>query len=429
MSALGSSRTPSPPGLRSGTSVSPMGRNGSPPRAGSPNRAPERPFERPSDRPGQQTPEELQRKCKELDALVAYLRSVVEAKDDKIASLEAELTGYADRHAQLMASLTSAHDTATASLQNELDYKSSALRKAEEELEVARMAARENSLLQQRVRSLEDELTAIRTRHAEEVQKVRADVARVRANLAAEFHLALETALREKATEALLDLPQKAREALAEREILRYQLREQDQQIFDTSVASMNLQKEVEELRFAKKQLAKEVELHSANAAGLRARLAESEARAERALQKMDDYQGQNAALHALSDQYAQCTAQLVEAQAQARDLSGKCKRLKKALSGVCARYGLRVDMFYAEEPSRPAAGGPRASGKAPSSARPRATRKTGSASGAQQRTGRTAFGRPEPPAYSLGPRTMRADGFGKSYSQEAQERFLLPDL
>lgn len=86
--------------------------------------------------------EDLVRKLKESEALVLYLRTVVESKDDKIAHLEQEMRLAASRHSDALLNLGEIHDAAIVTLKNEISQLHDTIERMNSEMEVMQVAAR-----------------------------------------------------------------------------------------------------------------------------------------------------------------------------------------------------------------------------------------------------------------------------------------------
>lgn len=307
-------------------------------------------------------PADLVRKIRESDALVTYLRSVVEAKDERIAQLDEELRLRTTRHAEALESANSVHDAAAAALRDDLAASLAREQRLRDDLGTLTVADRENGLLRAQAGQLKGELANLRAVHAEELQALRADATRTRATLSAEFHVQLEEALREKAHEGLLRLPQRAREALAERELLRFQLADQDRQIYEACARAADAEKRVRDAEFERRLQREEAAQTVRHAAVLRRRLTEAEARLAGVTEALAEHKGQAAALQVLSSQLRDAQARLAAAEEERSSIAYRFRLAYRGLQRACEQAGVSADLFYTD---RKPASGRRAAGAA----------------------------------------------------------------
>lgn len=293
--------------------------------------------------------EDLVRKLKESEALVLYLRTVVESKDDKIAHLEQEMRLAASRHSDALLNLGEIHDAAIVTLKNEISQLHDTIERMNSEMEVMQVAARENSLLRAQIVRLKNDATVELKTHQDKMHELRSEISRVRASLATEFHTQLESVLREKTTEHLMALPVKAREALAEKELLRFQLANQDKEIFEMCTESFNLRKQLKDKEFELETLKEEIQAFSKSNAQQKKKFQAQQKRMNEILEENSDLRGQSTALQVTAKQLQDTNNKLEASLKELQEMKLRYSLLMKGMLKVCHRFSVSIDMFYSD--------------------------------------------------------------------------------
>lgn len=293
--------------------------------------------------------EDVVRKLKESEALVLYLRTVVESKDDKIAHLEQEMRLAASRHSDALTNLGEIHDAAIVTLKNEISQLHDTIERMNGEMEVMQVAARENSLLRAQIVRLKNDAAVEVKTHQDKMHELRSEISRVRASLATEFHTQLESVLREKTAEHLMALPVKAREALAEKELLRFQLANQDKEIFEICTESFNLRKQLKDKEFELETLKEEIQAFSKSNAQQKKKFQAQQKRMNEILEENSDLRGQSTALQVTAKQLQDANTKLDVSLRELQEMKLRYSLLMKGMLKVCHRFSVSVDMFYSD--------------------------------------------------------------------------------
>lgn len=98
--------------------------------------------------------EELQRKNKELDGLVTYLRSVIETKDGKISDLEHQLQSAQQEKQSAIFDIRQQHMNQVQALSCQVKTLTEANKKLQGEIGLAMNSRQENAFLKQQLSEL-----------------------------------------------------------------------------------------------------------------------------------------------------------------------------------------------------------------------------------------------------------------------------------
>ena len=211
------------------------------------------------------------------------------------------------------------------------------------------MAARENSLLRAQIVRLKNDATVELKTHQDKMHELRSEISRVRASLATEFHTQLESVLREKTTEHLMALPVKAREALAEKELLRFQLANQDKEIFEMCTESFNLRKQLKDKEFELETLKEEIQAFSKSNAQQKKKFQAQQKRMNEILEENSDLRGQSTALQVTAKQLQDTNNKLEASLKELQEMKLRYSLLMKGMLKVCHRFSVSIDMFYSD--------------------------------------------------------------------------------
>lgn len=293
--------------------------------------------------------DDLARKLKESEALVLYLRTVVESKDEKIAHLEQEIRLASSRHSDALLNLGEVHDAAIVTLKNEISQLHDTIERVHGEMEIMQVAARENSLLRAQIVRLKNDAAVEVKAHQDEMHELRSEISRVRASLATEFHIQLESVLKEKTVEHLLALPAKAREALAEKELLRFQLANQDKEIYKMCTETLNLRTKLKEKEFELATVQEEVEAFSRSNAQQKKKLQAQQKHINEIMEESSDLRGQSTALQVTAKQLQDANRELDATRKKLQEMKVKFSLLMKGMLKACHRFSVPIDMFYSD--------------------------------------------------------------------------------
>ncbi|TNJ29983.1 hypothetical protein GMRT_13563 [Giardia muris] len=293
--------------------------------------------------------DDLERRFRESEALVSYLRTVIDSKDERIAHLEQEMKLAESSHAEALLNIGELHDVAIVNLKNEIKSLQDVIDRSNRDLESLHIASRENSLLRAQIVRLKNDVTIEQQLHQDELQEMKTEMGRVRATLANEFHTQLENVVREKTTEHLMALPAKAREALAEREILRHQLEMQDKKLFEACSETIRLQGELRNRDFEMTNLKEELTQFSKANALYNKRVADANKRIREVLDENSDLRGQNAAFQITGRQLKDAQETIGDLKTKINTLTTQNKLLLSGLTKACQRLSAPLELFYVD--------------------------------------------------------------------------------
>ncbi|CAL6018499.1 Conserved_hypothetical protein [Hexamita inflata] len=293
--------------------------------------------------------EDLQRKNRELEGLTQYLRSVIESKDGRISDLEAEVQQLSVARQNAVFELRQQHMQQIAQMSTQIQTLQDLNKKLTNDVNLAMNARAENQFLKQQMNDINAELSGAKLKHQEELQRTREQVTVTRANLASEFHIQLELALNEKVRDALIQLPEQARNALGEKEVLRVQLHKQQADIQEILEENIKLTQKLTDI---KKQSEANVEIKDLLArknAQINKQLLEAKALAEKLQADIQADQQQQQSTKELKQALQKISREKEELISNTQKLHKQKEQILLGLQKAATRLGMDVKCFYVD--------------------------------------------------------------------------------
>ncbi|KAH0573896.1 hypothetical protein SS50377_23831 [Spironucleus salmonicida] len=291
--------------------------------------------------------DDLQQKLRQSEALTAYLRSTIDEKDERLARAEHQLQELRNKQISEINNLSYNFEQQIMVLKGEVTAFQIEISTKSEEVATLLIFRRENEILKQQISTLRDEQITLRKSHKISIQQTRDEVTQIRAGLAAEFQLQLENTIENNVDKELRKLPDKARCALAEKEVLRLQLRSQDEELWKNLEFGMKAEKRIKELELDAEINREEVMQLGKRNMILKKKNLELERKIidqDKALKDNDD---ELVLLRQWKVQYLEWKSQINQQESEAVGVRKQLQYAMLGLKRVCARYKLDMGQFY----------------------------------------------------------------------------------